>query len=81
MITQKIVNRVRISSRSNTFPNSNGPSELGSLGCDVEEESVVWEAVGEGHESGEPTGTEQLASCVVCGEERETLLAKLGIGD
>ena len=57
-----------------------GQSELGSLGCDVEEGSVVWEADGEGHESGEPAGIEQLAPCVLCGEG-EALSAELGIGD
>ena len=46
----------------------------------MEEGSVVWEADGEGHESGEPAGIEQLAPCVLCGEG-EALSAELGIGD
>ena len=58
-----------------------GQSELGSLGCDVEEGSVVWGADGEGHESGETGSIEQLALCVLCGEEREALSTELGIGD
>ena len=54
-------------------------SELGSLWCNVEEGSVVWEADVEGHESREPAGTGQLASCVLCGGE--ALSAELGMGD
>ena len=39
-----------------------GQSELDSLGCDIEEGSIIWGADVKGHESGEPTGTEQLTS-------------------
>lgn len=47
----------------------------------MEEGSVVWGADGEGHESGETGSIEQLALCVLCGEEREALSTELGIGD
>jgi len=50
-----------------------GQSELGSLGCDVEEGSVIWKADGQGNGSGEPVDIEQLAPCILHGEERETL--------